>query len=220
MEKYSKYKEKKQGISLTSSEDLAKVSRFLGDGPAQFAPRKPERDIQEQLDALKDQERKCVDALIDKWDAKYPGEPLPDSLVLRYARNSPGNEPFNKKASWQTMKAMHGSDVVQSYLSLGATKMSKQLETKTLFPLSPELKTLAGHEVLYMKPARYCPSETPSRTIINNLAYCMNSMYEKEEACSKGICFMANMNDWTMKHFGTVYCMKVSCQFESQRTSP
>ena len=207
----SMYVKKKQGISLTSSSDLEKLRNVLGEGPSRFVPDKPERDIQEQLDALTAVERECVDALMDKWDERNPGEPLPDELILRYARNSPGNEAFRKKAAWNTMKALHGSqrEKAMHHLSLTASKMERQLETKTLFPL-PGLKTKDNHDVLYMKPSRYCPSKTPSSTIINNLAYCMNAMYEKESTNRDGIAFMANMDDWTMKHFGTKYCLKVS----------
>jgi len=205
------YTKKKRGVSFTSGSDLEKLRSILGEGPSRFPPDKPERGIQEQFDAITAEERECVEDLMDKWDERSPGEPLPDELVLRYARNSPGNKTFNRKAAWNTMKALSGThrEKALQLLSLGASKLEKQLETKTMFPL-PGLKTKDKHDVLYMKPSRYCPSETPSSTIINNLAYCMNAMYEKESNNRDGIAFMANMDDWTMKHFGPKYCLKVS----------
>jgi len=201
------YGRKKQGLSLTSRDDLEQVNNILGDGPSRFAPPEPERKIQEQLDSLAIDEKECVDALIDKWDENYPADPLPDDMVLRCARNS--NDPFHKTQAWKAMKGLQRTNTA-GFLSLTATKMEKQLKTGTLFPL-PGMKTKDNYEVLYMKPSRYVPSETSTKAILNNLAYCINSMYEKESTNRDGIAFLANMDDWTMnKHFGTKYCVKVS----------
>jgi hypothetical protein len=78
--------------------------------------------------------------------------------------------------------------------------MERQLLTKTLFPV-PGLKSMEGHDMFYMRPARYFPSETPAKTIIDNLAYVMNTMLENERPCTDGIGFLACMNDWTMRNF-------------------
>jgi hypothetical protein len=86
------------------------------------------------------------------------------------------------------------------YLSLSAHHLEGQLLSKTLFPV-PGLKTIDGHDMFYMRPARYCPRETPARAIIDNLAYVMNSMLEKERPCSDGIGFLACMDDWKMRNF-------------------
>lgn len=201
------YGGKKKGFDLTSQMDLERVSSILGEGPYRFAPPEPERKLQQQLDSLSVEEKECVDALIDKWDANHPADPLPDELVLRSARNS--HEPFHKKQAWNAMKVIQRPKTM-GYLSLSAVKMEKQLSTGTLFPL-PGMNTKNNHEVLYMKPSRYVPSETPTKAVLNNLAYCMNSMYEKESTSRDGIAFLANMDDWTMnKHFATEYCLKVS----------
>jgi hypothetical protein len=52
-----------------------------------------------------------------------------------------------------------------------------------------------------MRPSRYVPKATSTRTIIDNLAYVMNTMVEKEHACSNGIGFLALMDDWGMSNF-------------------
>jgi CRAL/TRIO domain len=57
-----------------------------------------------------------------------------------------------------------------------------------------------------MRPARYFAKETSVKDIIDNLAYCMNTMVEQEKACSEGIGFLAYMNDWSMKNFDVNYC--------------
>jgi hypothetical protein len=60
--------------------------------------------------------------------------------------------------------------------------------------------------MFYMRPSRYFPKETSTSEIIDNLAYCMNTMVEKEKACSEGIGFLANMDDWKMQNFSVFYC--------------
>jgi hypothetical protein len=76
---------------------------------------------------------------------------------------------------------------------------------QTLFPI-PGLKTRDGDDVLYMRPSRYFPDETSPKEIIDNLAYCMNTMVEKEKNCKEGIAFIAYMNDCKMKNFSFDSC--------------
>jgi hypothetical protein len=57
-----------------------------------------------------------------------------------------------------------------------------------------------------MMPARYFPQITSTEEIIDNLAYCMQVMLEKEKACNEGIGFIANMNNWKMANFSVSYC--------------
>lgn len=93
------------------------------------------------------------------------------------------------------------------YQDLTAAELEKQLESKTLF-IVPGLKSNDGHDVFYMKPGRYFPSETSTKTIIDNLAYCMQAMVEKEKACTEGIAFLANLDGWTMANFSVSYCLE------------
>ena len=175
------------------------MSSSLGDGPLRFAP-KNERTIQEQMDALSDSEKQCVQALKTKWEEK--NEPFPDDMYLRFARCSPGTKKFNEKASLKVMKKFD-----RRYLDLTAAELEPQLASKTLFPV-PGLKTKDGdHDMFYMRPSRYFHKETSVKAIIDNLAYCMNTMVDRsEKACTEGIGFVANMDGWTMKNFDVNYC--------------
>ena len=92
------------------------------------------------------------------------------------------------------------------YLELTAEGLEEQLLTKTLF-VTPGLTSKDGHECFYMKPARYFPKQTPTETIIDNLAYCMSVMVEKEKSCTEGIGFVANMDHWTFTNFSVSYCL-------------
>lgn len=169
----------------------------LAEGPLRFAP-KNERTTQEQLDSLTESEKECFTNLKTKWEEK--NDAFSDELYLRFARCSPGKEKFNEKASWKVMKKFD-----KHYLDVKAADLEKQLATKTLFPV-PGLKTNEGHDMFYMRPSRYFAKETAVKDIIDNLAYCMTTMVEKEKACTEGIGFLANMNDWSMKNFDINYC--------------
>jgi hypothetical protein len=59
-----------------------------------------------------------------------------------------------------------------------------------------------------MKPARYFPKKTRTKSIIDNLAYAMNCMLEKQSACRDGIGFVACMDDWGMNNFDVKYWFK------------
>jgi hypothetical protein len=78
---------------------------------------------------------------------------------------------------------------------------------QTLFPV-PGLKTKGGHGMFYMRPSRYVPNETSTETIIDNLAYTIHTMLEKERPCQDGIGFLACMDGWTMKNFDVDYCFQ------------
>lgn len=90
---------------------------------------------------------------------------------------------------------------------LNSFDQQKQLETKTLFPI-PGLVTLEGSPCFYMRPSRYDPRKTPTRTIIDNLVYVMDTFASKDVEHENGIAFVANMNNWTFDNFSTDYCFK------------
>ena len=62
--------------------------------------------------------------------------------------------------------------------------------------------------MFYMRPARYFPKQTSTRTIIDNLSYAMHTILEKERPCRDGIGFLACMDDWTMENFNVDYCFQ------------
>lgn len=178
--------------------DFDALKSELGDGPMRFAAPE-ERPLEDQIGDLDESEKKCLDELKKTWEnGNGPG--FADEMYLRFARCSPGRKKFNKNASLKVMKKFD-----QRYLTLTAASLETQLLSKTLFPV-PGLQTAEGHDVFYMYPARYFPSKTSTRTIIDNLAYCMQTMCEKEKACTEGIGFMAFMKDWKMENFSVNYC--------------
>ena len=86
-----------------------------------------------------------------------------------------------------------------------------------LFPV-PGLFTKNQLEAFYMKPSRHLPRTTPTRAVIKELAYIMNTMLEKESNCTNGIAFTANMNDWEFgKHFETSYCSHFMKMLQGER---
>mmetsp|Transcript_5433 Transcript_5433/g.13600 ORF Transcript_5433/g.13600 Transcript_5433/m.13600 type:complete len:265 (+) Transcript_5433:232-1026(+) len=161
-----------------------------------------ERSIEDQLASISPDELKVVHTLKQKWESqkKVPHE-FDDAMYLRFARCSPGPKKFNVETAWKVMKKYDGR-----YLKLSAEALEDQLLTKTLF-IPPGLKCRDGNECFYMKPARYFPKKTPTSTIIDNLAYCMSVMVEKERSCTEGIGFVANMDDWTFTNFSVSYCL-------------
>ena len=172
--------------------------------PERFAPSKDERTIEEQIAGLSKEEKECFDNLKAKWANKYPDLPLGDKMILRFSYCSPGAKKFNEKTAWKVMKNFD-----RRFLTLTAVDLEKQLKSKTLFPI-PGLKTLnGGHDVFYMRPARYFPSKTPTKDIVDNLGYCMTSMQDgNEKNTREGIGFVANMDDWAMKNFSVDYCLQ------------
>ena len=116
--------------------------------------------------------------------------------------HSPGKNKFNQDTAWKVMKKFD-----TRYLTLTAASIEDQLLTKTLF-IPPNLHSKDGHDVFYMRPSRYFPKKTSTKLIIDNLAYCMQVMQEKEKSETEGIGFLANMNDWSMSNFSVDYCLQ------------
>lgn len=177
--------------SIVVKADLDEMLTFLGPEPMRFAPDKPERSIEEQLDQLNPEQRECFDFVIDHWEDKYPDLCLADELTLRYCRNSHG-EPFSTRTTWKALRKLKGDkNTILALLDLKANNLMEQLYTKTLFPV-PGLQTKHRQlEVFYMKPSRYVPKTTPVKAVIENLAYVINCMLEKESCCTNGIAFIA-----------------------------
>ncbi len=59
--------------------------------------------------------------------------------------------------------------------------------------------------MFYMRPALFYPQFMKTQTIVDNLAYVMLSMIEKEEASTNGIGLLAYMNDSSMDNFSVEY---------------
>ena len=89
---------------------------------------------------------------------------------------------------------------------------------------SPRTKAneLESHEVFYMRLSRYFPKNTPTKTIIDNLAYCMSVLvFSKDRNATEGIVFVANMENWLFINFSVSYChnfmMMLQCRIQSHR---
>ena len=74
----------------------------LGPGPMRFALI-DERHVQVQIDTLSRAEYECFEETKRKW-LKHGAFRLSDEMILRFVRNSPGREAFNKKTAWNVMK--------------------------------------------------------------------------------------------------------------------
>ena len=179
----------------------------LGEGPMRFAH--PRRPLQTQVASLSQEDQHSLHLLRADWkedaNANEYNQFMTGEMILRFFRQCQEVDAEKKQlAIWRAMK---GYDV--RYLSLTAQGLERQLLTKTLFPI-PGLKTLDGHSVFYMKPSRFSPLQTSTSEIIDNLVYCIQTMLEDETSSTDGIGFVANMDDWTMKHFSLDYCFHVS----------
>ena len=176
----------------------------LGPGPTRFA-QKSRRSIEQQLEALSPSDRRCFKNLQQRWQdlkAKRPSKwtPYTDEMILRFARNTARKTGFYEDRAFGAMKKMR-----PKWATLSIHRMEPQLLSKTLFQV-PGLKSQGGYDMFYMRPSRYVPKETSTKAIIENLAYVMNCMLEKESSCRDGIGFLACMDDWKMRNFEVNYC--------------
>lgn len=71
--------------------------------------------------------------------------------------------------------------------------------------------------VFYMRPSRYFPKKTSVNAVIDNLAYVMGSMLEKEKSATDGIALVANMTEWTMTNFSIPYWNKLMMTLQGHR---
>jgi len=91
---------KQHGTLLSNKGDLEKMKEALPPGALRFAPSKPERDIEEQLNDLAPSQRETFENLMDRWDERYRPQVMPDDVLLRFLRNSQ----FDEKATWKVMR--------------------------------------------------------------------------------------------------------------------
>jgi hypothetical protein len=187
--------------SASGQVDILELRKLLTTGQMRFAPLRQERSIRAQIQGLSQEGLACFVHLKATWETWFPNDPYDDEMYLRFSRCSPG-KPFDEISAWKSMKHFD-----RRYSGLTASALEFQLRTKTLFPL-PGLRTTNLHEVFYMRPARFVPTNTQTKTVIDNLVYVMSTMMEREGPCSNGISFIANMDDWTMKCFTTDYCLQ------------
>lgn len=184
--------------------DYDQLERSLGKGPLRFAFGRNERPISEQIDSLAPSQRACFDRLKNEGESMdsllcNDSHSRNDGLYLLLARCSGFKY---EKASMMMKNWQAGS----AYYLLRCAELKEQLQRQTLFIPSPELKTRSGLSVFYMRPSRYFPKVTPTPIVINNLAYILQVMLEKEDCSTRGVAFVANMKGWTRHNFSLDYC--------------
>jgi hypothetical protein len=212
--------------SATSSKNSKKVSRpvshylqqKLGPGPLRFEAQ-GERDLEEELYDLTLPDKRAYKNLKQRWNdycakqQSYGGRNktgtvapanIPMEWYFRFLHDTAKKDGhFHEDRAFRSMMKLLSKD---RFLTLRVFPLTKQLQSRTLFPV-PGLKTkVGGHAMFYMRPSRYFPKKTSTRTIINNLVYVMNTLCERQHAQKEGIGFVACMDEWRMVNFDINYC--------------
>jgi len=189
------------------------------------------RPVKARVDELFAHERSCFDAIKMQWQAheaqleeqrsaSYSGSRrskkstgvwsnilggdgsriahLTDEQYLHFARSAS----YDEGAALTLLRKSN-----RRMLGLTCAEMEPQLRTKTIF-IIPGLQSREGFDVFYMRPSRYFPKQTKTSTVIDNLAYVMKVMLERERSSTDGIAFMANMAGWEMTNFSMNYCLQ------------
>ena len=188
------------------------VLAAVGEGPMRFGPVCRSTSVQEDL-------MKCsVPAMESYIKLKLAidnegidlQQRFTDEQIFRVAQY----KDFHVGKSLRLLKRMD-----PRFMNTTARQLEDQLRTQTLFPL-PCVRSDSIDSFFYMRPARYNPNITPTPTIIANLIYVMDTLYERHRDYSKHkIGFIANMNDWTMQHFAVDYCFQFMQALQG-RTAP
>lgn len=170
----------------------------LGEGPLSFGPVCRGKSIQEELRQCKTAEVEKIIQLKLACETAKLDETFTDEQIFRAAKY----KRFNANKSFRLLKSMDSR-----FTDTTCRQLEDQLRTQTLFPL-PHLQSSSIDNFFYMRPSRHCPSDTPTSTIIANLTYVMDSLFERSRDYRHKIGFIANMDDWTMKHFSVDYCFQ------------
>jgi len=190
----------------------SKLDAVLGEGPLRFGPPCYQPDFMTQFRSLCQKNPHLVTAYAatkveyDDWTSSRQGhkanKDFTDAEILRVVQYCK----YNESKAAQMLKKTD-----PRYLRVSSQDLEEQLMTKTLFPLDPSLTTKDGQSVFYMRPSRYFPKQHPTRAVISNLMYVMNSVYQRTGTYddeNHGMAFVANTNDWTWENFSTDYCLK------------
>lgn len=189
-----------------------------GPGPLRFAPRPYQQSVRAQIEDLFAHERCCFDSIKDRWEnSRGIVDGRNTSLRRRQRRSSVEHSKgftnaqylhFARSANFdeeEALRLMRSTN--RRYLRLTCEALEAQLRTKTIF-IPPGLQSREGYEVFYMRPSRYFPKQMKTSDVIDNLAYIMQVMLERERSSKEGIAFLANMADWEMANFSTGYCLQ------------
>jgi hypothetical protein len=185
-------------IIVTDSKPATTSAWFDGD---QHGKSTEPPNVQKQLQALsKDCVSKLAQVIMECEDAGIPQGRFTHGQILRVLV-------FHKFHVKKSVRLLRRID--PRYLTMTAQELTPQLMTQTLLPLPTQLEAYTADDLFYMRPSRFVPGHTPTSTIIANLIYVMDSIYERHWDASRTIGFIANMNDWTMEHnFTFDYCLQ------------
>ena len=177
-----------------------KVERMLGKGPMRFGPPRQPMEFTSQFHRMNQRQVLAYVSTKASWEtvAKDNKKYFTDTEILRIVK-------FCNNEEDKALEMLRKTD--PRYLRVSARDIEQQLSSKTLFPV-PELKTKEGEDVFYMRPARFFPKKTKTKSVICNLTYVMDTIYQRNYSYKNGIAFVANMNDWTMENFCVDYCLK------------
>lgn len=188
---------------LMSNVDVINQLELLasfGEGPIRFGPISRQATVRESLAHCK------IPAVTERFirlklacENAGLDEHYSDEQIFRVA----SYKDFSVNKSLFLLKRMD-----PKYLQTTARQIEDQLRTQTLFPLPRLLRSDRINSFFYMRPSRYDPKVTPTRTIIANLIYVMDSLWERTRDHTHKIGFIANMNNWTMHHFAVDYCFQ------------
>lgn len=186
------------------------VLAAVGEGPMRFGPVCRSTSVQEDLMKCNVPSMESYIKLKLAVDNEGIDQRFTDEQIFRVAQY----KNFHVGKSLRLLKRMD-----PRFMNTTARQLEDQLRTQTLFPL-PCVHSNAIDSFFYMRPARYNPNVTPTQTIIANLVYVMDSLYERNRDYTKHkIGFIANMNDWTMQHFAVDYCFQFMQALQG-RTAP
>ena len=201
-----------QRFNMSNIEDIhqLEVLAAVGQGPMRFGPVCHSTSVQEDL-------MKCQNALAMERYIKLQLACEHEGLDKRYT-----DKQIFRVASYKEFRVSHALRLLKRmnvrFLNTTVRQLEDQLRTRTLFPL-PQLQSDTISSFFYMRPSRYSPNVTPTPTIIANLIYVMDTLWERHRDYNHKIGFIANMNDWTMQHFAVDYCFQFMQALQG-RTAP
>ena len=162
-----------------------KMVSLMGEGPAMFGPVQTEIKVgtKRNLDVFEQFKRTCNSSGLSNG--------YTNAQILRTLQFTG----FNERQSVRLLKRMDSR-----YFNMTAQELEKQLMTKTIFPL-PGVASQAAQDFCYMRPSRFFPNITSTSTLIANLTYVLDSIYERHRDPTRTVGLIANMNDWKMENF-------------------
>lgn len=100
--------------------------------------------------------------------------------------------------------AYHAKEIKQNVISIANVEA---MVLDGILIVHPQLVSLTGHRIMYMRPARFFPSTMRTSDVILLLHYMTQRLVEDPQSQMQGFVFMADLNNWTMKNFSRGYAL-------------